>query len=45
MKLTTLEKLYWSLRDLEYEVTVPDEIAQKARRAVDRMLEVVPPAK
>jgi quinolinate synthase len=39
MKLITLEKLYWSLRDLEDLVTVADEIASKARRAIERMLD------
>jgi quinolinate synthase len=40
MKLITLEKLRDSLRDQKYEVTVPQEIASKARRAIDRMLTI-----
>ncbi len=40
MKLTSLEKLVWSLEDMVYEVTVPDEVAQKARLAIQRMLEL-----
>jgi quinolinate synthase len=40
MKAITLPKLYRSLRDLVYEVTVPDDIAHRARQAVDRMLAV-----
>ena len=40
MKAITLPKLYRCLRDLVYEVTVPDDIAHRARRAVDRMLAV-----
>jgi quinolinate synthase len=38
MKLNTLEKLAWSLEDMQYEVTVPGEIARRARAALDRML-------
>ncbi len=40
MKLNTLEKLVWSLEDLVYEVSVPAEIAEKARLAIERMLEL-----
>lgn len=40
MKLNTLEKLVWSLQDLVYEVSVPAEIAEKARLAIERMLEL-----
>ncbi|HEX3457939.1 MAG TPA: quinolinate synthase NadA [Candidatus Baltobacteraceae bacterium] len=39
MKRNTLPKILHSLEAMEYEVTVPPEIAQRARRAVDRMLE------
>lgn len=39
MKRNTLPKVLHSLETLEYEVTVPAEIAQRARRSVDRMLE------
>ncbi len=41
MKTITLPKLYRSLRDMVYEVRVPEAIATRARRAIDRMLEVV----
>jgi quinolinate synthase len=40
MKLNTLEKLLWSLEDLQYVVTVPEEIAVKARKAIQRMLDL-----
>jgi len=40
MKTITLPKLYRSLRDLVYEVTVPEPIASRARRAIERMLAV-----
>jgi len=39
MKLNTLEKMVWSLEDMEYRVTVPAEVAGPARRAIERMLE------
>lgn len=42
MKQITLEKLYWSLEYMQYRVNVPKEIAVKAKRALDRMLEVLP---
>ncbi len=40
MKHITLEKVLWSLEDLKYEVTVPAEIAAKAKRAIDRMMTI-----
>ena len=43
MKLNTLEKLLWSLEDLEYKVIVPEEIARKGRIAIQRMLEISDP--
>jgi len=41
MKLNTLEKILWSLEDMVYRVTVPDEIARKARLSIQRMLEII----
>lgn len=38
MKMTNLEKVLWSLEDLETEVEVPKAIADKARVAIDKML-------
>jgi quinolinate synthase len=40
MKMITLENLRDSLRDLKYRVTVPREIAVRARGAIDRMLAI-----
>jgi len=40
MKKITLEKVLWSLQDLQYEVKVPPETAAKARLAIDRMLAI-----
>ena len=40
MKMNTLEKILWTLEDMENRVIVPPEIRQKARQAVERMLQV-----
>jgi quinolinate synthase len=40
MKTITLEKVRDSLRELKHQITVPTEIAVRARRAIDRMVEV-----
>jgi quinolinate synthase len=41
MKLNNLEKLLWSLEDLVYRVEVPEDIVKRAKRSIDRMLEIV----
>ncbi len=41
MKLTTQEKTLLCLEDMKYEVKVPKDIQIRAKRAVDRMLEVL----
>jgi quinolinate synthase len=43
MKLTTAEKILWCLEDLSGEITVADDVAEGARRAIDRMLATAPP--
>ena len=40
MKRINLEKVLWSLQDLTYEITVPQDIMDKARLSIERMLEV-----
>jgi quinolinate synthase len=40
MNLITLEATLEALQQEQYEVTVPEEIAQKARAAVQRMIEI-----
>jgi quinolinate synthase len=40
MKLITLKKIHWSLRETAPEVKVSKEIRLKAKQAVDRMLEI-----
>jgi quinolinate synthase len=40
MKMITLEKLRDSLRDWKHVVTVPDDVAARARGAIDRMVAI-----
>jgi quinolinate synthase len=40
MKLTTLAKAAWALEHEANEITVPAEVAARAKRALDRMLEI-----
>jgi len=40
MKMTTLEKLYNSLRFEQFEVKVPEELSVKARIPIERMLSI-----
>ncbi len=40
MKLITLEKILWSLEEMKPEVKVPEKIRIRAKKAVDRMLEI-----
>ena len=40
MKMITLEKLRDSLREMRYQVTVPPDIAARAREAVERMVAI-----
>src|SRR3990170_1126153 len=40
MKLTTLDRLYVSLRDEKHVVKVPEQTAKKARIALERMFEI-----
>jgi quinolinate synthase len=42
MKKVTVEKVRDSLANLEYEVTVPEDIRLKAKKALERMVEIVP---
>ena len=40
MKRTNLEKVLWSLEDMTNEITVPPDIMDKARLAIERMIQV-----
>ncbi len=40
MKMITLDKVLTSLQDEVYEVKVPEEVAVRAKKAIDRMLEI-----
>jgi hypothetical protein len=37
---TTLAKVCWSIETGNYEITLPEEVIEKARRSLERMLEV-----
>jgi len=41
MKRTTQEKILWALEELKTEVKVPDDIRRRAKKAIDRMLEII----
>ncbi len=40
MKLTTLDRLYASLKEEKYLVEVPENVAAKARGSLERMFQV-----
>lgn len=42
MKRITLEKILWSLQDSQYKVTVPQDVRIEAKKALDRMVEILP---
>lgn len=42
MKKITLEKVLWSLQDMQFKVNVPAEVAEKAKKALEKMVEVLP---
>ena len=42
MKKITLDKLIGSLEDMQYKITVPDRIRIEARKALDRMVGILP---
>lgn len=41
MKKITYEKILWSLEELKDEVKIPEKIRIKAKRAIDKMLEIL----
>ncbi|MFC1675906.1 quinolinate synthase NadA [Planctomycetota bacterium] len=42
MKKITLEKVLFSLEDMQHEISVPEEISEKAKEALDRMVAILP---
>jgi len=42
MKKITLDKIVASLENMQYKVTVPEDIRVKAKKSLDRMIEVLP---
>jgi len=42
MKKISLDKVIGSLQDMQYEVKLPEEITAKAKKALDRMVEILP---
>jgi len=42
MKKITLDKIVASLEDMQYKITVPDDIRLRAKKSLDRMIEVLP---
>ncbi len=40
MKLITLEKLAWSLENMQYTIELPADIINRARKAIERMIEI-----
>jgi quinolinate synthase len=42
MKKITLDKVVGSLEDMQFKVTVPEEIRVKAKKSLDRMVEILP---
>ena len=41
MKKINLEKILWSLEDMNHQITVPIPVMDKARGAIERMLQIV----
>jgi len=42
MKRISLEKIVWSLEDMQYKVTLSEQVTAKARKSLDRMVEILP---
>lgn len=42
MKKINLEKIVWSLEDMQYKIEISEDIRKRAKTALDRMVEVLP---
>jgi quinolinate synthase len=42
MKKITLEKLLWSLENMQFRIVVPEQTRVKARLAIDKMMQILP---
>jgi len=42
MKKITLEKIVWALEDMQYKISVPKAIRENAKKALDKMVEILP---
>ena len=42
MKKITMEKILWSLQEMKYQITVPKETRERAKKALDRMVAILP---
>ncbi len=40
MKLNTIEKMVWALEDMVHEVTIDPDVAQQAKRSIDRIYQL-----
>ena len=42
MKKITIEKIVWALEDMQYKISVPKAIKEKAKKALDEMVGILP---
>jgi len=42
MKRITLEKVLWSLEDMHYKITVPADVAARAKQSLEKMVAILP---
>jgi quinolinate synthase len=42
MKRITLDKVLWSLEDMNYKITVPADIAARAKSSLEKMVAIIP---
>ena len=42
MKRITMEKVLWSLEDMQYQIKVPEPVRTRAKTALDRMVAILP---